>query len=519
MQNVAHDNNRNGQSVLEVILASAIFVIVAVPLIGILLQSFQTDRVSNEATIATQYAAEGLDAARDIRNRSYALLASSTGEGVATTTGVWGWSGTSTAAFGSFTRVMAVAAVYRDGSGNIVASGGTLDPNTMKVISTVSWGSTHSVALSTYLTNWRASYSGSIVATSLSGLADGTSPKDRSFWRASDGSLILFYQDGQGHIDYVTSTNGGSIWSSPAPIVYMDSYSVYAFSSYMDPSNNVYMTYMSNRISQYVFEVKLTYNGSGSWSLGTINTVDNTTGVQNTGPDAYPSIIKNASGTLWTTYSIYSSASSTFTLAAKNSSDDGATWSLSTPLDTSSGDFLSALALYNNYPVVSYFNNGNIFFRGYNGSSWSSIATVDGAGLYDASFSTAKIGSNILYVGAKKSYGNMQYSVFNGSTWSTIAYISTDSNDTYFPNVVTDGTNAWVLYSHYNGTGNSYDIYERKWNGTAWDSTGTPLTTSGNQNLYAQMPMSITAGGTIPYVYMSGTTSPYTINYNTFSTP
>ena len=46
----------------------------------------------------------------------------------------------------------------RDGTDNIVESGGADDPNTKKVTATVSWeerGRSHSIELITYLTNWR----------------------------------------------------------------------------------------------------------------------------------------------------------------------------------------------------------------------------------------------------------------------------------------------------------------------------------------------------------------------------
>jgi len=176
----AKNKNQKGQSVLEVLLASALFVIVATPLIGILLQSLQIGGTSNDDVTATQYAAEGLDAVRDIRNQSYASLSASAGEGATTTSGVWGFAGASTT-FGKFTRIITVTSTYRDGSGNIVASGGTLDAKTMKVTSAVTWSNAHSVALSTYLTNWRASYGGggyvhyrTITVTSSLAIASGT---------------------------------------------------------------------------------------------------------------------------------------------------------------------------------------------------------------------------------------------------------------------------------------------------------------------------------------------------------
>lgn len=61
-------------------------------------------------------------------------------------------SGTETT--GIFTRKVIFDTVMRDGSSNIVSSGGTNDPNTRKVTATVSW-SGRTLNVITYLTNWR----------------------------------------------------------------------------------------------------------------------------------------------------------------------------------------------------------------------------------------------------------------------------------------------------------------------------------------------------------------------------
>lgn len=57
-----------------------------------------------------------------------------------------------------FTRQIVFGEVRRDGSDNIVPSGGILDPDTKKVTVTVFWqekGATHDVQLVSYLTNWK----------------------------------------------------------------------------------------------------------------------------------------------------------------------------------------------------------------------------------------------------------------------------------------------------------------------------------------------------------------------------
>jgi Tfp pilus assembly protein PilV len=155
--------DKRGMSIVEIILASGLFVIVATSIVTLILQSYVSNRESSEQTVATQFASEGLEAARSIRNQAYGFLATTTGAGVAIVNSVWAISGTSST-FDKYTRVMVVSSTQRDANGNIVASGGTIDPDTRKVISTVTWprspSLTDSVSLTDYFTNWRAPYGG-----------------------------------------------------------------------------------------------------------------------------------------------------------------------------------------------------------------------------------------------------------------------------------------------------------------------------------------------------------------------
>ena len=126
---------------------------------SIILQGFDMNRLGSEQTIANQYASEGLEAVRSIRNQSFLNLVNSTGVGVLKSGGIWVFSGSNNT-FNKYTRVLTVSDVYRDTNGNIVANGGTLDPQSKKITSTVTWNVSasrnNSVFLSTYLTNWKS---------------------------------------------------------------------------------------------------------------------------------------------------------------------------------------------------------------------------------------------------------------------------------------------------------------------------------------------------------------------------
>lgn len=173
-----------GFSVIEVLLAAAMFMIFSVATGTVVLQGFSGNRLGEEQTIASQYATEGLEAARSVKNQAFSNLVNSAGVGIVQSGGVWTFSGANNQ-FGpsnKYTRVLSVTDVLRDGSGNIVASGGTLDPDTKKITSTVSWNfgpsRPDSVVLTTYLTDFRKS----ILAGGLLVYGDGTTtPKYRTY--------------------------------------------------------------------------------------------------------------------------------------------------------------------------------------------------------------------------------------------------------------------------------------------------------------------------------------------------
>ncbi|HLC43733.1 MAG TPA: prepilin-type N-terminal cleavage/methylation domain-containing protein, partial [Patescibacteria group bacterium] len=84
----------SGFSLLEIILAVAIFATFSTGIIGVVLQGLQLNRLSAEETIASQYASEGLEAVKSIKNQSYSLLTDTAGTGLTNSTGVWALSGT-----------------------------------------------------------------------------------------------------------------------------------------------------------------------------------------------------------------------------------------------------------------------------------------------------------------------------------------------------------------------------------------------------------------------------------------
>ncbi len=157
--------NNRGFSVIEIILAVALFTILATGGVTVIVQSFRANRLGNEQTIASQYASEGIEAVKSIRNQAFSNLTAvnPTPRGINNPSTVWQFTGDNTTnTFSSgktYTRTIKVEDVQRNSSCNIIASGGTTDPTTKKITSTVNWtfgpNRNNSVVFTSYLNNWR----------------------------------------------------------------------------------------------------------------------------------------------------------------------------------------------------------------------------------------------------------------------------------------------------------------------------------------------------------------------------
>ncbi len=150
-----------GFSLVELMLAGALFTLFASGMVEVLLFGLENDRLGEETTFATAYASEGIEAVRSIRAKRFDDLALSDATGIARNdSGDWHFSGNENTD-GKYTRVIVIGPVNRDGSGDIDEQGGDTDPDTLKVTVTVSWQVTptrpDSVILQTFLTRFKPS--------------------------------------------------------------------------------------------------------------------------------------------------------------------------------------------------------------------------------------------------------------------------------------------------------------------------------------------------------------------------
>ncbi len=167
-QIILRSNNgiRNGVSIIELILAIAIFSVISLTAITSIFSSVILNQTSQKLDEATIYAEEAVEAVKSIKKEEWcgSLRTLTPGEThgliVNTATGNYELSGTEDI-IGDYTRKIQIDNVYRDSNGNITDNpSDLLDPYVKKVIVTVEYNkkSTPSekniVESVTYLSNW-----------------------------------------------------------------------------------------------------------------------------------------------------------------------------------------------------------------------------------------------------------------------------------------------------------------------------------------------------------------------------
>jgi len=147
--------NKAGFSLVELIVALAVFAVLAAGVFYVVTNSYSNFYGSGDKQSLSEYAQEGIEAARAIRNNSWQDIVDAVGSNGITqgSDGLWTFSGSSDTQ-DALTRVVTIANVERDANGNIVDSGGTEDPSTKKVTVTVSANGISDYVLYTYLTDW-----------------------------------------------------------------------------------------------------------------------------------------------------------------------------------------------------------------------------------------------------------------------------------------------------------------------------------------------------------------------------
>ncbi len=149
---------KQGFSLIEILLAMVVFTIFSTSILYLAIDTANRDLRIETGNTALLYAREGLEAARNIRDKDYLELASGD-YGLDFTDDIWSFTEAPETIDDFYQRTISIEDVYRD-TENEIAEIGTLDPETKKITSEVTWDwrgiYPKIVSLTTYFTNWRS---------------------------------------------------------------------------------------------------------------------------------------------------------------------------------------------------------------------------------------------------------------------------------------------------------------------------------------------------------------------------
>lgn len=153
-------NPNSGLTLVEVLIAASIILVFLLAFSGVHNLYLKIALSNGEVIKATELAEESLEVVRFLRDSSWntniASLSLDTDYYLVFEGGEWQVTTTEALIDNLFERVVTLSAVYRDASADIASGGGTLDPGTLLVVSSVSWsrgGATTTKSISTYITN------------------------------------------------------------------------------------------------------------------------------------------------------------------------------------------------------------------------------------------------------------------------------------------------------------------------------------------------------------------------------
>ncbi|NIT04034.1 hypothetical protein GTO10_03850 [Candidatus Saccharibacteria bacterium] len=142
-QRLAPKKEKSGQSLVEAVVALGIALVVITGLVALAVIAVKTATLTRNRSLAVQYAQEGLEALRSVRDRDFTSLPTSGGPYQVVWTGSEWETAPGTQAIDIYTRSFTVSEP---------------EAGKLRFNLSVSWtdsGGTHTVDLSTYLADWQ----------------------------------------------------------------------------------------------------------------------------------------------------------------------------------------------------------------------------------------------------------------------------------------------------------------------------------------------------------------------------
>lgn len=154
-------NSKKGFGLIEILIVTAIVSVGLLSIISFLIFSRGVTFKITRNTEAVSLAEESIEAARGIRDDSWAAISTLNNSTIyypVISSGSWTLTTINPGLINNlYTRTVVLSSVSRDGNDDIVSNGGVVDTGTRKITSTVSWtenGKNEQVVLSTYITNF-----------------------------------------------------------------------------------------------------------------------------------------------------------------------------------------------------------------------------------------------------------------------------------------------------------------------------------------------------------------------------
>lgn len=152
---------QQGLGIIEIIVVVAVILFGFTAILQLFRLNIQSSIQSREGLQAHALLAEAIEATRSVRDAGWSNV-SSLIPGVDYYPGIgggaWMLQTTNPGPTDGFSRRIVLGQVRRDVNSDIVTSGGTIDPDTLRVTAYIEWqsgGSTKTKNLTAYLTNWQ----------------------------------------------------------------------------------------------------------------------------------------------------------------------------------------------------------------------------------------------------------------------------------------------------------------------------------------------------------------------------
>ncbi|MFH1089111.1 MAG: prepilin-type N-terminal cleavage/methylation domain-containing protein [Candidatus Uhrbacteria bacterium] len=471
--------NKKGQSLIEVVIAMAIFAVIAGAFMSISLGSFTGLVQGGEKTEAQALAEEGMEAIRSVRDGAWNELVYSPVQ-VLVIAGTWEISSSASELINNkYTRIITVSDVCRDGT-DIVATcpASYIDPYLKFVVVTVSWesrpGSINTAEQSGFISNWD---SRDWTQTDWSGGSGQTTWSNETRHDSDDGGV---YAGTAGQVTLAQDSDG--TWALSGGEETSDT---------SDTNFNA-GTYTNTAISGSGSSASVVLSQAPTWSLHTdtgsesrnditCTSVTNCWAVGNSGA------LARYNGTTWTTSTIPSSANIN-AIYALSANDiwvagasgrfwhyNGSVWSLHTDTGNQTWSDLVCTSATSCWAV----GNSGALAR-YNGTTWTT-STIPSSAQINAIFALSS--SNIWAVGASGRIWR-----YNGTAWSLNTSTGSEIwNDITCPSA----TNCWAV-------GNSGALVQ--YNGISWTKSVIPSSAHIN-SVYAVSASNIWAAGASGYLW------------------